>query len=289
MQLRSLQVLLAVAETGSFVAAASRLHTVQSNITAHIKKLETELDTLLVTRGNRAALTPAGFLLKGYAERMTAAHDEAVLLLRGKNTPLGQLRIGAMETTTAFRLPPLLAAFHKAYPAIELKLTTGPTADLTTGLIEGRFDCVFIAGKLNHPGIENTRAFVEELVLVTDKPLDRLPTSAEWFSSSFLAFRQGCSYRQRIELLLSAAGVSATRIIDFGTLDAMLGCVAAGMGYALLPRSTVAAQSHRFDVHWVEIPREIALIDTYFATPPEHSWTPALRLFADAIPSPGNE
>lgn len=283
MQLRSLQALLAVAETGSFVAATAKLHTVQSNITAHIKKLETELDALLVSRGSRATLTPAGFLLKGYAERMAAAHDEAVQRLRGKESPAGQLRIGAMETTTAFRLPPLLAAFHRAYPEIELRLTTGPTADLTTGLIEGRFDCAFIAGPLKHLGFESIRAFEEELVLVADRPMRGLPSSAEWLASSFLAFRQGCSYRQRIELLLSAQGVSAVRVVDFGTLDAMLGCVAAGMGYALLPRSTAEAQRHRFEIHWVEIPREIGAIDTYFVTAPERGWTSALRLFAESV------
>ncbi|MCK0745885.1 helix-turn-helix domain-containing protein [Chromohalobacter nigrandesensis] len=74
MQLKSLRLFMAVAETGSFVAAAERMHTVQSNVTAHLKKLEEELDAQLVHRAGKTRLTSAGRALVAYAERMLSAH-----------------------------------------------------------------------------------------------------------------------------------------------------------------------------------------------------------------------
>ncbi|MGM0702963.1 MAG: LysR family transcriptional regulator [Pseudomonadota bacterium] len=293
MQLKSLRLFMAVVETGSFVAAAERLHTVQSNVTAHIKKLEEELHVQLIDRKGRARPTSAGHALARHAERILAAHDEAVALFRGDDAPRGRLRIGAMETTMALRLPPLLAAFHASHPEVDISLQAGPTADLVTGLIEGHLDCAFVAGRIEHQSFHQLKAFSERLVLVASEPLATMPTTETLLASTFLAFRQGCSYRQRIELLLSSHGVSATRLFEFGSLDAILGGVAAGMGYSILPRATVEAHRHRFDIHFLELPTPIAEVDTYFAAPARDTWPPALSCFVEtlrqavAMPEPG--
>lgn len=282
MQLKSLRLFLAVADTGSFIAAAERLHTVQSNVTAHIKKLENELGVQLFDRNNRSMLTAAGSLLHEHALRIVQAHDQAIAQF-SQLQPGGHLRIGAMETTTALHLPAILSDFHRHNPGIDLQLTTAPTADLTRGLNEGRFDCVFVAGSLEQPGTHQRKAFSERLVLVSARPLIRLPTPEELLSASFLGFRQGCSYRQRIELLLARFGINATRIIEFGSLDAILGCCAAGMGFALLPASVVQAHQHRFVIHALELPEDIACVDTYFIAGITSSWTPALNAFAQCL------
>ncbi|MCU1751818.1 LysR substrate-binding domain-containing protein [Pseudomonas sp. 6D_7.1_Bac1] len=283
MQLKSLRIFLAVAETGSFVAAAERLHTVQSNVTAHIKKLETELGAQLIDRNGRVRLTSAGHALSEYADRIQRNHDEAVAFFRGNQSLSGELRIGAMETTTAFRLPGILASFHGNHPEVDIKLTTGPTADLVRGLVEGRFDCVFVAGKVDHRRYHMYKAFTEELVLISSRPLEKMPPKETLLTATFLAFRQGCSYRHSIELLLASCGVSAVRIIDFGTLDAMLGCVAAGMGYAVLPKSAVEAQRSRFNIYSLDLPERYAIVDTYFAAAPQNTWTPAMASFSETV------
>jgi DNA-binding transcriptional LysR family regulator len=64
---------------------------------------------------------------------------------------------------------------------------------------------------------------------------------------------------------------------------AMLGCVAAGMGYTVLPRITVEAHRHRFGIHTMELPSDIANIDTYFVTPEPATWPPALARFVDTL------
>ncbi len=283
MQLKSLRLLVAVAETGSFGAAAKRLHTVQSNVTTHIKKLEEELSVKLIHRAGRVRPTSAGWALVEYAERMITAHDEAVSLFKGQVKACGRLRIGAMETTTALRLPPILAAYHAAQPDVDIQIKTGPTAELVELLLNGQVDCIFVAGRLEHGHYHSLKAFSEQLVLVGSTPMTQMPSSQALLTSAFLAFRQGCSYRQRIELLLASQGVNAGRIFEFGSLDALLGCVAAGMGYTVLPRGTVEAHQHRFGIHTLALPASIANIDTYFVAPEPETWTPALASFAETL------
>ena len=283
MQLKSLQLFREVALSGSFVAAAERLHTVQSNVTAHVRKLEDELGVRLIDRQGAARLTSAGHALMPYVERMLGAHDEALASFRHDATPTGQLRVGAMETTTALRLPPLLSRFHAAHPEVNIDLRTGPSADLVQGLINGQYDCVFVAGKLSHARLHRVPAFEERLVLVSGQPFDGMPSSTQLQTATFLAFRQGCGYRQRIELLLASHGVYGARIFDFGSLDGMLGCVSAGMGYALLPEGIVASHQHRFNLYSQALSTEIADVTTYFAAAERESWSPALEVFYQAL------
>src|SRR5256885_1679381 len=76
MQLKSLRMFLAVCDSGSFGAAAQQLHTVQSNVTAHVKKLEDEAGVQLLERSAPVHATPAGRLLEQYARRMLADRSE---------------------------------------------------------------------------------------------------------------------------------------------------------------------------------------------------------------------
>ena len=270
-------------ELALFLALIGLGFTVQSNVTAHIKKLEEELDAKLLDRHGSVRLTSAGQALMHYVESILSAHDEALTLFQKNAPPRGQLRIGAMETTTALRLPPILAKFHEMYPEVDIKLRTGPTADLVKALIDGQHDCVFVAGKVNHPRLHLFKAFNEHLVLISGCHMESMPAPEVLQTATFLAFRQGCSYRQRIELLLASYGVFATRIFEFGTLDAMLGCVAAGMGYAVLPRMTVEAHKNRFQIHSYPLPKEIGEVGTYFAAPLVETWTPAMCAFTDIL------
>ncbi|KAG1707809.1 HTH-type transcriptional regulator YofA [Nymphon striatum] len=281
--IKSLQLFMEVAETGSFVAAAKRQHTVQSNVTSHIKKLEEELGAVLFHRKGGARLTTAGRTLVDYAGRMLRDHDDVLGLFNGDKNMPSQLRLGAMETTTAVRLPSVLSSYYRQYPKVNLTVETAPTAELVAKLMDGSVDGIFIAGRPEHERFHFIKAFSEKLVLIGPKPLKQFPTSEQLLETVFIAFRQGCSYRQRIELLLSHYGVTATKIFEFGSIDGILGCVAAGMGYALMPLSTVEIHRLRYDIDYIELPSAIADLDTYFATAEPETWTPALSHFVNMI------
>ena len=111
MDLVDLGTFAAVARHGGVTRAAGALNTVQSNVTARLKALETELGARLFERHSRGvALTAAGRRLLPYAGRIQALVEEARQATAEDGIPRGPLRLGAMETTAALRLPPLLAA-----------------------------------------------------------------------------------------------------------------------------------------------------------------------------------
>lgn len=288
MQLKSLRIFDAVCSSGSFGAAAQRLHTVQSNVTAHIKKLEEELQVQLMERSNGPVrLTPAGHTLLPHAQQMLRTHDATCALFSGGLPPAGGLRIGAMESTAALRLPAVLAKVYQAYPDIDLQLRTGPTAALLDDLARGAVDCVFVAGQPPNPRWWAQPVFQEELVLVGPAAMAQLPSPEALLHTPFLAFRQGCSYRQRIELLLASQGISAARIMELGTLDAILGCVAAGMGFALMPQALMQTQQARFGIHCLRLPEplrsQIGVVDTWWVAPQPQGWSPQLRALATQL------
>lgn len=290
MQLKSLRMFEAVYSTGSFGAAAQRLHTVQSNVTAHIKKLEEELQVQLLERSSTPVrLTPAGHTLLPYAQRLLKTHDAASALFAGASPPAGSLRIGAMESTAALRLPPVLAQVYQAHPQMDLQLRTGPTAALLEDLQRGALDCALVAGQPPHPRWWARPVFQEELVLVGPAPMAALPAPDVLLRTPFLAFRQGCSYRQRIELLLASQGITSTRIMEMGTLDAILGCVAAGMGFALMPQALMQTQQARFGIHCLPLPQplrsQIGVVDTWLVAPESSGWSPQLHALVALLPA----
>ena len=241
MELTDLKTFAAVARCGGITRAAGELNTVQSNVTNRIRALETEIGTPLFERHARGmTLTDAGRRLLPYADRLNALSNEALAAARDDGVAKGPLAIGSMETTAAVRLPPLLAQFHQRHPEVQLSLRTGPTALLAEAVIANALDGAFVAGPIDHPDLMSTVAFNEELVLLTArrwKTLAALRAGTPASGPTILVFRTGCSYRQRLEQLMSELGWPTAARLEFGTLDGIIGCVAADMGVTLLPRA----------------------------------------------------
>src|SRR5436190_9041288 len=274
----------AVARTGGITRAAEELNTVQSNVTQRVKALEAEIGTALFERHSRGmTLTGAGRRLLPYAQRMTALSREAVLAARDDGEPKGPLVIGSMETTAAVRLPTLLADFHRRFPAVRLSLRTATTADLVAGVLDGSFDGAFIAGPIEHAELTATVAFREELVLVTGrqvKNLAELRAATPESGPTALVFRTGCTYRQRLEQVLTEFGWPSAARFELGTLDGMIGCVAAGMGVTLLPRAVVG-RNESVRVHALD--PALSRVETLFiARRAAHEYS-ALRGFVSCL------
>ena len=260
-----LRVFAAVARLGGMNRAAGALNTVQSNVTARIRALEAELAAPLFERHSRGVvLTAAGRRLLPYAERVALLLDEARRAVRDDGTPAGPLQLGSLETTAALRLSPVLAEFAAAHPAVDLALTTGTSAELVDLVMAHRLEGAFVCGPVQHAELVAEPAFREELVLVTARREPSLEAALARPELKLVVLRAGCSYRQRLEEILARRGVVGLRRLEFGTVEGILGCAAAGLGVTLLPRALVEPARRQGRVALHALPPEEALVETLF-------------------------
>jgi len=239
MELADLHIFRTVVREGGVTRAALRLNRVQSNVTTRIRQLEADLGVALFMReGRRLNLSPAGCQLLTYADRLLELAEEARHAVQDA-TPRGRLRLGSMESTAAVRLPGPLADFHRHYPEVQLELVTGDTRRLVAQVLAGELDACLVAEPVDDPRLEKRRLFREELVIVTEAchpPVRSARDLGDAAGGTIITFAAGCAYRKRLEDWFAADGVLPQRVVEVSSYHAILGCLVAGMGVALLPR-----------------------------------------------------
>jgi DNA-binding transcriptional LysR family regulator len=274
----------AVARLGGMNKAAAELNTVQSNVTTRIRALEEELGTPLFQRHSRGVvLTDAGRRLLPYAERIGGLLRDAHRAVADEGRPSGALVIGSLETTAALRLPQYLVSFAAAYPEVDLTLTPGTTAELVERVREHQVEGAFVCGPVNHPDLVEEVVFREELVLVTAPHIKSLTEALAKRDLKIVVLRIGCSYRQRLEEVLARRGIVSVRRLDFGTVDGIMGCVSAGVGITLLPRSVAGAAHEAGRVALHALRAEEAEVDTVFIRPRDGFVSSALEAFLRCV------
>lgn len=255
--LDSLEIFRAVVQEGGIIRAAHKLNRVQSNVTTRIRQLEARVGHQLFHRQGRSlVLSAEGRLLLSYAERLFRLADEAENELRtGK--PMGVLRIGSLESTAGSRLPAVLSRFHQLYPGVVVELATGTTGMLVHRAANFEIEAAFVSEPFTAPGLEAMKVFEEELVLITSRTVPPVARASALAGSTLIAFANGCSYRKRVEEWLGASSVMPARTLEFGSYQAMIACVAAGTGFAIVPRSLLVALRATDDVRQHELPARI--------------------------------
>ena len=250
MDLSDLQIFSAVVREGGVTRAAERLHRVQSNVTTRIRQLEEDLAVpLFIREGKRLHLAPAGQVLLGYAERLLALADEARGAVQDAK-PRGTFRLGAMESTAAVRLPGLLSEYHRRHPGVVLELRTGNPQILGSAILAGELDAALVAEPVADAPFEKTFAFDEELVIVAAANHPPIGKKGS-LPRTIIVFEHGCPHRKRLEDWYASRREMPERTIELASYHAMLGCVVAGMGIALIPKSvlTTFPERKRLSIH----------------------------------------
>ena len=287
MDAADLRIFEAVARLGGMNRAAAELNTVQSNVTTRIRLLEEDLGTPLFERHSRGVTpTPAGRRLLPYAARLRALLDDARRAVRDDGEPKGPLTIGSLETTAALHLSGVLADYAAAYPQVDVALRTGTSCELIEDVLERRVEAAFVCGPVDHPELACEAAFREELVVLTAPSVRRLDDLLQAGDVRIVVLRAGCSYRQRLEEILARRGIVGLRRLEFGTLEAIFGCVAAGLGLTLLPRSLIGPvwREGRVAVH--ALPPAEAHAETLFVRRRDGFASSALRAFRQCAFAP---
>lgn len=261
--LESLKIFRTVVDEGGVVRAAKKLNRVQSNVTTRIRQLEEHLGTQLFRREGRSIrLSAEGHTLLTYADRLLRLADETVSEMRtGK--PKGAFRLGSIESTAGSRLAPILSSYHSVYPDVVVELATGTTGALVTRVVKFELEAAFVAEPFTAPSLQARHVFEERLVLVTSRAICKVSGPADLGRSTLIAFAQGCSYRKRTEEWLGSANVMPERIMEFESYQAMIACVAAGTGFAVVPKSVLEALRATKSVCQHALPKRFSHNRTY--------------------------
>jgi DNA-binding transcriptional LysR family regulator len=271
--LDSLQIFKSVVDCGGITKAAAQLNRVQSNITTRIKNLEDRLGVKLFIRHNgKLTVSSEGQLLLGYAERLLRLSCEAeAAFLSG--APKGVLRLGTLESTAAGRLPPLLSRFHHNYPDVQIELVTGSSSKLLTQVRKLEVDAAFISEPFHAPDLEKQQAYIEELRLIAPRGATDVLSKEQLSRHTVIAFETGCSYRRILEDWLASIGVIPHRVLEFASYHAIIACVSAGSGIAIMPRSVLEAVNSAGQVQPLDLPQKFKQTRTHLIWQPGHPST----------------
>jgi DNA-binding transcriptional LysR family regulator len=282
MDVRQLAALVAVADHGTFSAAARALYTVQSNVSGHVAKLERELGTSLVDR-SAGRLTEDGTRVVERARRVLRELEDIANDVRPSDGEIiGDVRIGILGTTAKWLLPRLLDTLRDQHPHLRPIITEGSSSTLLPAL--DRHNGVVLHLPVDDPGVVIEPLYAEDLVLVA--PPGHPLAGADTVSLTALAAHP---------LLLPPTGTALRRVLDraAGTLDVTLTAYAevdgvrllanlalAGQGATIVPATAVATVETRAPVPTIAVtglpPRVVAL--TYLRQPSPN--TAARALFA---------
>ncbi len=232
MDLQQLKYFLAVAETRNLTRAAKKLHTVQSNVTTKIKKLEHELGHSLFERSKKGMfLTERGSLLLGEAKHILQIQADIYKLMSRDVEPSGRLSIACLDTFIRLFLGEIIPEFVQLYPRVKLTLQTGFNPELFALLEESRVDLIGVVGGQQFKAYETVFARKEKLVLLSrDKNTREQP---------LLILGDDCFFGQT----LSDYFEHRRTTLRIASIESIIASVSAGIGITLLPQSLLQADN----------------------------------------------
>jgi DNA-binding transcriptional LysR family regulator len=234
-----LQVFKTVVDEGGIIKAARRLHRVPSSVTTRIQRLEASMGVALFNRDRqRLHLSTTGELLLDYADRLIQLSNEARAVVSG-GMPKGVLKLGALESTTASRLPRILGDFHRRYPEVRLELTTGTNDALVNKVADRRLDAAFTAETPAVRTLGHVAVFPERLIVISHADHPPIRRARDIKGASLIVFPEGCAYRRVLQRWLGLESLAALRVLELNSYHAIVACVASGTGIALVPESVL--------------------------------------------------
>jgi LysR family transcriptional regulator, transcriptional activator of the cysJI operon len=291
--LNLLRIFVAVAEHRSFSRAAETLFISQPAASKAVRELERQLDLPLLEReaGGARGVRPteSGQALLEHARGIFALERAAAEDIRARvGLKRGRLTIGASTTVAGYWLPPYLAEFAAALPAIELEVQTANSRTVSRALIECRMDLALVEGPVDDPRIV-VRHWRDEPLCIIAHPGSALarkpsPTLAELNRQTWLTREPGSGTREVTERMTAACRITPGRRIIFGSNEGIARAVAAGLGVAMLPMRVIEELSAAGAVHEVRPPSgPLPPRPLYLLLLKERPLSPLARAFIEAI------
>jgi len=271
MDLSELEVLISLAQEGSFSRAAETLHRSQPAVSQAIRRLEDEIQVQLMDRTSRkVVLTGAGTALLSYAKRMIQLRDDAKRTLDElRHFKRGVLRMAANESVCNYVLPALLKTFRQALPSVKIEVIQCPSNGISALLAEQDVDFGFLSFSPVQHSLHSRLLFRDELALVVypGHPMARAKSVSlqQLGSEKFVAHLAKTPSRKRLVDLFAREGVPLCMVMELSSLETIKDFVQAGDGIAILPRmcctrELAAGQLYSPAVRGMNIGRDIRVV-----------------------------
>lgn len=248
--LRQLEYLVAIADHGSFHAAARACHVTQPGLSAQLKELETALGLQVFERDRRKVLTTlAGEEMIRRARLVLAEVGHLVEAAHVHTRPLsGRLRLGVIPTVAPYMLPQVLPRVRERYRDLHFELHEGQTEDLVGELKRGSLDLLLLALEARLVGVE-TQALFEDPFVVAAPKSHRLASrkrlsEGDLADEVLLLLEDGHCLRDQALSFCRGAGVEERSDFRASSLPTLVQMVAGGSGITLLPTLALSVESN---------------------------------------------
>ena len=247
MDLRQLEIIRAIADTGSFTAAGDKLHVSQSAISRQILLLEEELGEPVFHRiGRRIRITPAGESLLQLSHRVFQDLQETVSGISDKREALrGTMRLVGGMTVCLYVFPALLAEVRRIHPHLDLKITVGSAERSIAMLRSGGGDLGMITLPVEATDLVSVPVLEEELLLITypAHPLAKKKSivPADLDKQDFVLFETGSITRRLVDSFFTREGVEPEIIMETENVEIIKAMVRNGLGISIIPWQAAAA------------------------------------------------
>jgi DNA-binding transcriptional LysR family regulator len=248
MDLRQLEILQAIAETGSFTACGKKLHVSQSAISRQILLLEDELGEPLFLRvGRQVRMTPAAESLVQLGQRVFLDVRETVGAITDRTRELrGTLRLSGGMTVCLYVFPPLLKQLRRMHPNLEVRLTVALAGRSVQEIRGGRVDAGLLTLPVEETDLVTVPALREELLLVT-APTHQLAKRRRVLPRDlaglpFVLFEMGSATRKVIDHFFASQNIEPTIVMDTENVEIIKALVKTGLGVGIVPYQAVARE-----------------------------------------------
>ncbi len=269
MDLNQLWAFYHVAKHKSFSRAAEALSLTQPLVSIKVKQLENAYKIILFERSRRQIeLTNPGEILFSYAEKIFNTAKEADNHMEDiKGMKLGNLKISAGLTLGTYYLPPLLAAFRKKYPEIEIQMKVKNKQEVIKDILTFRDDIGFIGYMEPDQKLVITPLWEEELVLIVSRlhkfaKLKTIPLS-KLNGQQFILREKGSGTRELVEEKLYKHRVSVKVVMELGSHEAIKRAVGVGLGISILPKCATKREVGRGLFQVIRLSKERIFLKYY--------------------------
>jgi DNA-binding transcriptional LysR family regulator len=246
--LRQLEILQAIAETGSFTACGRKLHVSQSAISRQVLLLEEELGEPLFLRvGRQVRMTPAAESLVQLGQRVFQDVHETVGAITDRTRELrGTLRLSGGMTVCMYVFPSLLKHLRRVHPHLDVRLTVATAGRSVEEIRAGRVDAGLLTLPVEESDLITVPALREALLLITTPkhPLAKRRRIAppDLASYPFVLFEVGSGTRRVIDRFFMSEKIEPTVVMDTENVEIIKAMVKTGLGIAIAPYQAVARE-----------------------------------------------